>query len=279
MAGVDENELQARADAFARTFVPAHLLPEMQWLLAESARRRTTAVDCERLVPVDVLAAAKVLELPLTQVLGISVAVEDGRLTSHLTPPVTYKAGKVDAIQQRIQQRPALVSGDSSGDVEMMQFASQGLLIGIRERRIRRSHSSPNSMDGWCIQRRPSTDLPADLPTPPITLERWPPLALPICRKRTGRQHEPWSRSPGRVDAEAVVVAKSTTVYRAANPRTQQQEICGMVTARASLRRFRKGTRGQVRLAVKPEAAEEAVKAALREQGPDAGHSRVARRR
>jgi hypothetical protein len=51
-----------------------------------------------------------------------------------------------------------------------------------------------------------------------------------------------------------------TTVFRPAEPSRRQQELCGIIDARASLKRVRRGHRGQVRLWVKPSAIEAAVR-------------------
>lgn len=51
-----------------------------------------------------------------------------------------------------------------------------------------------------------------------------------------------------------------TTVYRPAEPPLRPRELCGIVDARASLKRIRRGHRGQVRLWVKPGAIEDAVR-------------------
>jgi len=53
-----------------------------------------------------------------------------------------------------------------------------------------------------------------------------------------------------------------TRVYRQAEP--QRREVCGVIDARAALRRVRKGNRGQVRLWVKPRELEAAVDAVAR---------------
>jgi hypothetical protein len=54
----------------------------------------------------------------------------------------------------------------------------------------------------------------------------------------------------------------ATRVFRDAAPPLRPQEVCGIVDARASLARVRKGVRSRVRLLVKPEELEAAVNAA-----------------
>ena len=67
-------------------------------------------------------------------------------------------------------------------------------------------------------------------------------------RSSAGRRHFSW-HSP-------------TTFFRAGSEPNGQDERCGVVEARASLRRQHRGWRGLVRLAVTPSAADEAIAAA-----------------
>jgi hypothetical protein len=69
----------------------------------------------------------------------------------------------------------------------------------------------------------------------------------------------------GSVDAAGITKRLSwtslTRVFRHAEPPLRPREICGIIDARASLTRVRRGHRGQVRLTVKPHALEAAVDA------------------
>ncbi len=87
-------------------------------------------------------------ELPPERVVGIDVAVIGGRLTDRVVGPVTYRAGKVAAIDLRIRQRPALASGNTMSDFDMLVAAGEGVVINPgeelgREAMVRR----------WMVQR------------------------------------------------------------------------------------------------------------------------------
>ncbi len=64
------------------------------------------------------------------ETLGISLEVHDGVLTSKAQHPVTCNAGKVEAIDVHIGQRPLLAFGDSLGDLEMLEYAQFPFVIG-----------------------------------------------------------------------------------------------------------------------------------------------------
>lgn len=64
------------------------------------------------------------------ETLGISLDVEDGVLTSRAQHPVTCNAGKVEAIDVHIGQRPLMAFGDSLGDLEMLEYAQFPFVVG-----------------------------------------------------------------------------------------------------------------------------------------------------
>lgn len=72
-------------------------------------------------------------------------------------------------------------------------------------------------------------------------------------------QSGPLSASPVRTKRLSWTTA--TRVFRDAAPPLRPREICGIVDARASLTRIRKGIRSQVRLLVKPGQLDAAVNA------------------
>jgi hypothetical protein len=70
----------------------------------------------------------------------------------------------------------------------------------------------------------------------------------------------PKSKHPS-VRAHKLSWTTTTKVFLDAAPPLRPHEICGVLDARASLRRVHRGQRGQVRLYVKPGALEAAVQA------------------
>ncbi len=156
MAGMPEEDVRSRAADFARMFVPAHLHPEMKALLAEAKRRGCEPWIVSASNQWIVEAAAPLLGLPASHAVGIRVAVEGGTLTSKVVPPVTYKAGKVEAIERFIGRDVSLVTGDSFGDVEMFSSAIHAALV------VRHPESDPALLDlaarsGWLVEPMPKT--------------------------------------------------------------------------------------------------------------------------
>lgn len=63
------------------------------------------------------------------RVIGMRAKLEDGKLTSEIEPPPTFRKGKVEAIQKFIGRKPLLAVGDSWTDAEMLEYADHALLI------------------------------------------------------------------------------------------------------------------------------------------------------
>ncbi len=82
---------------------------------------------------------AKLLGLPAERVIGVSVEQdEQGRFTQTLAAEMTYRKGKVSAIEKHIRQRPILAIGDAKTDIEMLQFAQSAILIDRGDLELRR---------------------------------------------------------------------------------------------------------------------------------------------
>jgi len=134
MAGLSEAEVRRHAEAFAQVFVPAHLHPEMRVLLGVARRRGVETWIVSASNHWIVTAAAPLAGVSPGRVLGIRVQVREGVLTSEAIEPITNRAGKVDAIRQAVGRSPVLVAGDSLGDLEMLQMASEAALLMVRPR-------------------------------------------------------------------------------------------------------------------------------------------------
>lgn len=63
------------------------------------------------------------------KVIGNKTVERAGRLTGDLLTPITYRKGKVEAIQKYIGRRPVLVFGDAWTDWEMLNWARNGVLV------------------------------------------------------------------------------------------------------------------------------------------------------
>jgi len=88
---------------------------------------------------------AELLEIPAERVIGVSVQKDAaGCFTEKLAVPMTYRQGKVTAIQRRIKRQPLLAIGDAKTDIEMLQFAHRGILIDrgdLELRKLAKTHA------------------------------------------------------------------------------------------------------------------------------------------
>ena len=140
-AGPDDQE-----PAIMATGIRIH--PEIQSLI-ELLGRRGFEVWLVSAGPQWVVqAGAARLGIPAQRVLGMRTRIEEGRLTTETEPPVTFRRGKVEAIEKFIGARPYLAVGDSWADADMLEFAEHALLIDrgyadLREKAERL---------GWAIQ-------------------------------------------------------------------------------------------------------------------------------
>jgi phosphoserine phosphatase len=63
------------------------------------------------------------------RVIGMRAKLKEGKLTSEIEPPPTFRQGKVEAISKFIGKKPLLAVGDSWTDAEMLEYAGHALLI------------------------------------------------------------------------------------------------------------------------------------------------------
>ena len=73
--------------------------------------------------------AAKSFGVEPDRVIGMRAKLKDGKLTSEIEPPPTFRQGKVEAIKQFIGKKPLLAVGDSWTDAEMLEYVEHALLI------------------------------------------------------------------------------------------------------------------------------------------------------
>ncbi len=132
MAGLKESRVQALAKRYydagfggyaGRIFAP------QKALIAELQRRGVEVHIVSGSNPWIIRESAKHLGVPSEHVHGMSVEVKDGRLTDRLVQPVPWREGKVAAIDAaKLRERGVIVfaSGDSSGDLKMLELATKG---------------------------------------------------------------------------------------------------------------------------------------------------------
>jgi len=105
-----------------------------------------------------VRAGAPVIGVPRDRVIGNRCRVVDGRITAEREGATTWRAGKVDAIRQRIARRPVLAIGDAWTDAEMLEHASEIAILVDRGDVGLREHAERS---GWHIVPADVLDEPA----------------------------------------------------------------------------------------------------------------------
>lgn len=93
------------------------------------------------------------------QIIGVEAPFEaDGRYAHRVLPPLTWRRGKVDAIDQIVQRRPDLGIGDTATDVEMLTASRVALLLDRGNEEARAAAAA----HGWWVQ--PADDGPEEDP-------------------------------------------------------------------------------------------------------------------
>lgn len=132
MAGLREEEVVRWSKAFAASW--PNYRPQMVRLLQALEEGHVEvyiiSATCEWLVR----AAAGLMGIEESRVYGIRSRVQNGVLTSEVLKPITCGPGKVEAIRKYIGQMPDIAVGDSPGDTEMLEAASQALVVARRDR-------------------------------------------------------------------------------------------------------------------------------------------------
>lgn len=98
--------------------------------------------------PIVRVAAAR-YDVPADKVIGVRLARDvRGRFVGELAEPLTYRAGKVWAIQHHIGKTPFFAAGDAMTDLEMLASARHALVFDRgHEELLRHAHRL-----GWWIQ-------------------------------------------------------------------------------------------------------------------------------
>lgn len=86
--------------------------------------------------------------VPRERVIGMALAEEDGVIQPRMCGPITYRQGKVDAIEQRVGRRPQFAAGDALTDYEMLHTADNVLLFDRGEPEL----LTAAEQRGWWVQ-------------------------------------------------------------------------------------------------------------------------------
>ena len=100
---------------------------------------------------------SKQLGIPMRQVVGVRAVIHGGKVTDRIIQPVTQDHGKKEAIETFIQARPLLVGGNSRGDKEMIEYASDLRMIVNPDEHVapdqKESIADYAKREGWLIVR------------------------------------------------------------------------------------------------------------------------------
>ena len=128
MAGLEESMLQHECDTFFSARYQGRIFPFVRPLLERLQRAGLTAWVCSASPRWAVLPGARALGIPPERVIGVTCAVEAGRLSGRLDMPVPVGPGKVTWLQ-RLGVTPALGVGNGDFDVDMLAAADRALVI------------------------------------------------------------------------------------------------------------------------------------------------------
>jgi len=151
MKGLQERDVRAWAADFAREHTDQHAFERQKALVDRLLKAGVDVWIVSASAQVLVEAAAPHLGIAPDHAIGIRGEIKDGKFTGEIVGPVTYRQGKVDAIDGTIQRRPNFASGNSWTDYEILQYASEEALM-INPAADLLTASEGN---GWAIQQWP----------------------------------------------------------------------------------------------------------------------------
>ncbi|MBL9038310.1 MAG: haloacid dehalogenase-like hydrolase [Archangium sp.] len=128
MEGLNEVQLIGECGAFFDRRFANRVFPYVRPLLARLQAAGFSIWVCSASPRWVVQAGAFTLGIPHTQVIGVDVEVEKGRLTGRLKPPVPCGPGKVVWLQQH-GVKPVLAVGNGQLDIDMLGFAEQACVV------------------------------------------------------------------------------------------------------------------------------------------------------
>jgi len=93
-------------------------------------------------------AACERMDIRAEDVYGARCGVEEGKLTGQMVPPITYKEGKVGAMQHWIGDKLATIAfGDSKSDYPMQERSM--IRVAVNPRPGVRKYASENNPENW----------------------------------------------------------------------------------------------------------------------------------
>lgn len=125
--GLSEETLRAMSSDYFKTF-EKNIFPEMRDLLS---RLQSVGVEiwiCSASIRWAVEPGAKILGIK--NIIALETEVQQGIITDKKVLPLPYKEGKRKALEAKLKEKPFLVAGNSTGDLAMLEWAENQLIIG-----------------------------------------------------------------------------------------------------------------------------------------------------
>ncbi len=125
LAGVSEGTMRQWARAAVDTYDPLPVFAPQKKLIQRLLRANIRVFIVTASVKWAVDPGASFLELSPENVIGIETEIENGKVTDRQKGLITYKNGKPRALLERTNgQRPFFCSGNSNGDIELLESAT-----------------------------------------------------------------------------------------------------------------------------------------------------------
>lgn len=97
--------------------------------------------------------AARYFGIPEQNVLGVETQIENGLVTDRQKGPITWKQGKVEAIKAAAASQPFFCSGNSEGDLLLLEYASHHRLVISSAPPSDRNFNTERKMQGLARER------------------------------------------------------------------------------------------------------------------------------
>lgn len=134
LAQINQKQTLAQVRAWAQeafeALVPKPIFSEQQKLIERLHQANVKIYIVTASVKWAIEPGAAALGIPSEQVIGVETAVEQGVVTNQPILPITYRSGKAEALLKKTnKQLPFLCSGNTIGDLELLQLASDIQLV------------------------------------------------------------------------------------------------------------------------------------------------------
>ena len=124
-SGLPVSQVREWAQKAFESIQPKPIFSEQQQLINLLLEHRVQVFIVTASIKWAVEPGARALGLKDENVIGVETALKNGLITTEKVLPITYRQGKVEALLQKTSGiHPFLASGNSTGDIELLQSAS-----------------------------------------------------------------------------------------------------------------------------------------------------------